>query len=770
MDTKAVYTTVIYIILILSPMHAVSNERSLTHFFSSHQESEKIFYPNTNREVFVPKTKGRIHIDGELDDEGWGQAVKIGNFSETEPGDNVEPSVDTEVRLTYDEHALYVAFHCYDDPTTIRATLSDRDQFKADDIIFIILDTFRNYQTAYQLGVNPYGLQVDIFRNLDDQDGTFDIVWHSAGQIVEDGWTAEVAIPFKSLRFPNKNEQEWGFNCIRLRPRESYEEMSWAPLDRDNPCFLCQAGILKGITGVSAGRNLEILPYTISFQAGSMRDSEDPTAPFENDDIDVDGGFNLKYGLTSDLTLDFAYEPDFSQVESDVAQIDINTTFALFYPEKRPFFLEGSDILSSQIHAVYTRTINDPILAVKMTGRVNKTSIGYILAKDDKTPIIVPLQEQSAFESSNVNSVSNIFRLKHDLWEDSFIGLMATNREMAGGYNRVAGIDASVRFLSDYRLSFQTLQSWTEEPSDTILFNGKDPRNTTVTLTFDEDQYTAAFDGERFKGLGLSADLSRSARHWNFQLSYNDLPPTFRAENGFVDRNDFRSIFVWTGLLFRPDTKLFDELYPRIVFDWRYDHNGTFKERWVAPEFEALFKTQTRVNIGGLVVNDEYFRGKWHEGVQRGWIRTNTNFSEYISGGIDFTLGKFIHRDSILVGYGHEFGVSTTLKFSSQLVVETVYEWNRLAKHRGGPQLFDDYILRNKVMYQFTRRLFLRLISQYNSIEDKLEVDPLISYKINPFTVFYAGSTYDIIHFNEPYGWTNADRQFFVKFQYFFRL
>jgi hypothetical protein len=205
--------------------------------------------------------------------------------------------------------------------------------------------------------------------------------------------------------------------------------------------------------------------------------------------------------------------------------------------------------------------------------------------------------------------------------------------------------------------------------------------------------------------------------------------------------------------------------------DWRYAHDGTFKERWIGPELEMLFKTQTRVNVGGLVVNDEHFQGVWHKGVHRGWLRTNTDFSEFISGGVDVMLGNFIYRgDSTFVGYGHEFDLNVTVKFNSQFVVETTYEWDRLSKHRGGPEKFDGYILRNKANYQFTRRLFLRLVAQYNSFDKSLEIDPLLSYRINPFTAFYAGSTYDIIDFEEPHGWTKSARQYFVKFQYFVRL
>jgi hypothetical protein len=720
---------------------------------------EPTFQPNSNLDIWVPFAGETIRIDGMLDDAGWRQAVKIGHFSEIVPGDNVQPSVQTEVFVTYDQQALYVAFHCYDEPATIRATLSDRDIFRADDIIFIILDTFRNYQTAYQLGVNPFGLQVDMYRNLDEQDATFDIVYHSAGRIVEDGWVAEMAVPFKSLRFPEREEQMWGFHCIRVRPRESREEMSWAPLDRDDPCFLCQAGVLRGIRGVSGGRNLEILPYVMASQVSGLSDVEDPETPFENKDIEADGGFNVKYGLTSDITLDFAYDPDFSQVESDMAQIDINTSFALFYPEKRPFFLEGSDLFASQIQAVYTRTINDPIAAAKLTGHLNNTSIGYIFAKDDNTPFIIPFQEQSVFLSSRVKSVASIFRLKHNLWEDSFIGILGTSRDVGSGYNRLAGMDASLRFLSDYRFSVQALQSWTEEPNDTTIYEGENG------LTFDGDRFTSAFDGDRFHGLGLYATMSRAARHWNFRLFYRDLSPAFRADNGFVDRNDFRTLGAWTGLLFRPDNRWFDQIYPQIIMNWRYDHGGIFRERWIGPECEFLLKTQTNISIGALVVNDEHFQGEWHKGVHRGWIRTNTNFSEFLSGGVSLMRGEFIYRgDSTDVGSGHEFDVNATAKFSSRFALETTYEWDRLS------DFFDGYILRAKAVYQFTPGLFLRLVAQFNSFDDTFEIDPLISYKINPFTVFYAGSTYDLVDFDRPTGWRTTGRQFFMKFQYFWRL
>ncbi len=724
-----------------------------------------LFHPNTDLNIGVPRLDGTIHIDGVLEEAEWTRAAKVGNFSEVEPGDNVKPAVETEVRLAYDAHALYVAFHCHDDPTAIRATFSDRDNFQADDIVFFVLDTFHNHQTAYQLGVNPYGLQVDILRNMDDEDVTYDLVWQSAGRMVEDGWVAEIAVPFKSLRFPDTDEQKWGFHCVRIRPRESYEQMSWAPLDRDNPCFLCQAGTLTGITDVKTGHNVELLPYGLSFQSGSLTRSEDP-ASFHDEDLDGDVGLNVKYGLSSDLTVDCSINPDFSQVESDAAQIDVNTTFALFYPEKRPFFLEGSDIFLSQIRAIYTRSINDPILAAKLTGRAGKTSIGYMVARDEHTPFILPLQEQSVYIGSHLSSVSNILRIKHSLREDSFIGLLATDRELDQGHNRLAGLDANIRFLPEYRLSVQALQAWTEEPQDTTFYSGDD------SLMFDDGHRSAAFDGERFHGLGLAVTVQRTARHLNFRLSYESASPAFRADNGFLERTDFRTASAWAGLLFRPDGRLFDEIEPQVYGSWRYDHDGRFKEKWINAQLETTLKSQTEVSLGGLVVNDEQFRGKWLKSVLRGHISVSTAFSEFVSGGLRMEMGDFIDRYSDVpsVGYGYDASGELVLKFTSQFVVENSIERYRLTEERGGPEIFDEYVLRTKAMYQATRNLFTQLIGQYDSSENCWEIDPLVSYKINPFSAFYAGATHDFVDFDEPHGWSKTSRQFFMKFQYLFRL
>lgn len=349
------------------------------------------FRPNSNLVIEALKISEPVSIDGVLEEPFWRLAQKLSNFSEVSPGDNEEPPVRTEAYVTYDDDNLYIGFICYDDdPAAIRATVCDRDRIFADDMVGIIIDTFRDMQNGYEFFINPHGIQADLRRIMNDEDLSYDVIWESAAVITLDGWTAEMAIPFRSIRFADSEEQRWGLHVIRVRPRNSRDQYSWAPISRDDVCLFCQAGLLTNIRGVKRGKNLEILPYAVSSESGALSDPDDPLSEFKNGGLDGNVGADVKYGITPGITLDLTYNPDFSQIETDAEQIDVNTTFALFYPEKRPFFLEGSDIFDTRIKAVYTRTINDPVAALKLTGKAKRYSVGYILGVDDHVTFTVP--------------------------------------------------------------------------------------------------------------------------------------------------------------------------------------------------------------------------------------------------------------------------------------------------------------------------------------------------------------------------------------------
>src|SRR4030065_1847563 len=694
------------------------------------------FQPNKNLEIIIPKSNASIKVDGAVDDDGWIKAARVGNFCEIEPGDNCKPQVETEALITYDADKIYFAFICYDtDMSKLRATLTDRDRMFSDDWVGVMLNTYADDKQAYELYANPYGIQGDLIWTPNDEDESFDMIWQSEAKIYNDKWVMEMSVPFKSLRFPNSEEQKWKLHFIRTRPRESRQQNSWAPISRDNPSLFSQAGFLTGIKNIKSGKNLEILPYVLRSQAGYLSDDTIPNSDFKNEKIKGDAGVGIKYGITSNLTLDFALNPDFSQVESDADQIDVNTTFALFYPEKRPFFLEGNEIFSTPINVAYTRSINDPLLAGKITGKMGKFSLGYMVGYDEHSPFIVPFEERSAVLSTDKKSVSNILRIKRDLKGESYVGLIATDPEIAEDYNRAYGLDANIRFLGNYNLLGQILGYSTKELNDTALYY--DP------ITFGKENYSGSFDGEKFSAAGGFIELNRNARHWDFNVHYADAPPEARRDIGFLSENSFRRVQFWQGYTMRPNNKFFVEITPQLNGGLKYRHiDGSLRDQWLTQELFLGFKKQLSLYGNFFWVNNEKFAGVWHRNVQRGHAEISSNTYKKLTGGVWFELGKFINRDENenIVGNGHNLGVWMTIKPVSQLVIENNYNYSDLYRPNNGGKIFSGYILRNKTVYHFSRNFFVRLVTQYDSFGKSFDLDPLSRYKLNPFTIFYIGS------------------------------
>ena len=736
------------------------------------------FSPNANLEFSIPRVFPAPRIDGKLDDPAWQTATRIGNFTEIAPGDNVRPAEDTEVLVAYDGDNLYLGFVCYDaNPRDIRASVTDRDNIGRDDFAGVLIDTFKDQQTSYEFFVNPYGVQFDQRRSNAGEDDTFDTVWESAGEINSIGWTAEMAIPFRSLRFPNRNVQEWGVHFLRVRPRNSREQISWAPLSRDESCLFCQEGTMRGIEGVHTGRNLEFLPYAISSEMGSLEDVDNPQSEFRNEHPEFDAGLGIKYGITPNLTFDATINPDFSQVESDAPQISLNTTFALFLDEKRPFFLEGGDVFRSEIQAVYTRSINDPRGAAKVTGKTGSYTLGYILAQDENASFIVPFEDNSELVLAG-KAWSNIGRIKRDLWSDSFVGLMATDRRYTDGANTSLGLDWDIRFKENYTVSGQILGSYTEEPNDPSLsesFNGG---------TFGEEKYTTDFDGETFAGYGLHTSFERSARHWNVQAIYEDFSPTFRLDNGFISANNFRQGMVWTGLTLQPNNAVLDMIQPVVIVGRKYKHTGGYKDRWIEPELFVQFKKQTWLEVSYLW-SKELFKDVLVDGIERFQVETGTSFSRRLTASAAIRQGHSVFRqtDAPFLAKERTIEAEAVFRPTSRLSLGTEYLYQRFDQLEGTAAVIPhedhkEYSLRNELTYQFSKRLFVRIIGQYvkrAASGGTVEFDPLISYKINPFSVFFIGSTHNF----KDYGSRGADadtdfqqteRTFFVKFQYLFRI
>lgn len=727
------------------------------------------FQPNVKPELEVSRARGPIVIDGNLDDAGWVGTAQAVNWSQTWPADNVESAFGQQAWITYDAENLYIAFVVDDASNTLRASFRDRDEVWRDDYVGIIFDTYGSGAWAYELFFNPRGIQMDLRWTQNGEDMGFDVIHESEGRITETGWQVEVAIPFQSLRFPDRVEQVWRATFWHNRPRESRERYSWAAGNRDDPCWPCNWGTLTGISGVSGGGALEFLPSVTAFDGVALEDEEDPGSRYVLDE-DFDAGIGVRYAISSSWAAEATFNPDFSQVESDAAQIDANTTFALFFPERRPFFQEGSDLYSSYVNAIYTRSINNPEWAAKLTGRSERFSGALLVAQDELTPLLVPFATRSALFALD-RSWSTVARGRRALLDDSFVGALSTTRVLeGGGFNTVNGLDLSLR-TGVFQLEAQWLVSQTEEP-DLPGLDGGD-----LDGRFSDDDYTRRLDGETFSGEAGYFSVERNGRHWFSDVDYWRTSPTFRADNGFITQNDTQRLSWINQYSTQTDNDVFDDIngFLMIARVWNYD--GLRVDEWIRPEINLQFKSQTSVELGYLYSN-ENFRDVELADINRYNIEVDTHFSEALSGGVEYEWGDFPARraDPIQLGDGQRIEVGLNLQPMDRLAIAPSFEWQRLARKGDGNThergFFEGYVTRTRLDLQFTRRLFLRTVFQYDDFDRRIDIEPLLTYRINPFTVVYAGSAYRLQDFGDrfdDFGVEDVERQYFAKLQYFFR-
>lgn len=457
-------------------------------------------------EINVPRYDDRVTIDGILDEEVWTRAAMIDGFWQYEPADGRPAAERTEVRVWYAADAIYFGITAYDsEPHTIRATRADRDHIGGDDHIIIYLDTFLDRRRAFFFGVNPLGVQQDGVRTEGAAtagrmfggsiDTSPDFLYESSGRITDSGYVVEVRIPFKSLRYPAGDVMRWGINIERRTQRTGFTD-AWPATRRGSASFLAQGGMLTGLQDLRRGVVFEAQPFATLNIASTRVDDVLVRA-----DPDPDAGINLRFGFTN-LSLDATINPDFSQIEADAGLITVNERFALFVPEKRPFFLEGIELFSTPNQLVYTRRIADPRAGGKVTGKVGRLSLAHLTAVDrgvggeDGEPV--------------GDALFNVMRLRRDMAESSLIGLTLTDRSLLDGaeYNRVAAGDARIVFAGLYYFEGQLGGSWTR--------HGNAVRSAPI----------------------WKLELDRTGRSFGFNYQLNAVAADFESHAGFVNRND----------------------------------------------------------------------------------------------------------------------------------------------------------------------------------------------------------------------------------------
>lgn len=727
-------------------------------------QATKSFEPVFKPTLEITKTASTISIDGQVEDAEWRHAVQATNFVERFPGENTPPDVRTDAFITYDEDHLYVAFKCYDDPGSIRATMCQRDQFHGDDAVMLLVDTYGDASWAYEFHVNPYGVQKDmLWTSVVGEDQGFDLIWDAAARITDFGYQVEIAVPFASMRFPDREQQAWKVDFWRQHPRESIKQYSWAANDRNEQCFPCQWGTVTGIQGVKSGKGFELLPSLVANQSGNIVDADN----FDNGDITGELALGAKYSVSSDITVEGAYNPDFSQIEADADQIDVNTTISLFYPERRPFFQEGADIFRTLFNSFYTRTVNDPQYAAKLTGRMERTRIGFLSALDENTPYMIPLEEASLLINTG-KSYINVLRASQTFGDASQVGAILTDRRLeGGGSGTIAALDADIRLSSTYSIDGQWLAAHTAEPEDSSETAGLEG------LDFDHGKHTVAFDGESYWGHAFITRLRRRARNWNSMVNYSEVSPSYRTESGYDPLMDYRDISLWNGYNIYPSSGLFERITPQVYMARRWAFDGALRFENLNASVDGRLRTaQTYFNLT-YHTGAESYAGQTYENLWNVQANTYSRFMDQLGVGFYGRYGKGIARRARVVGDETAFSINLDLKPIDRLTIEPNLDFQRSVHPESGVELYSGFITRTRFQLQANRQMSVRLVVQYNDFRKSWDVDPLLTYRLSSFSVFYIGSTYDYHDYpvgpNEQTNWKMTSRQFFMKLQYLFQ-
>jgi hypothetical protein len=709
----------------------------------------------------IAAAASKIKVDGVLDEEAWAQAARIKLIYEWTPGDNVPPPVETDCLVTFDKNFFYVAFRAKDpEPGKIRAHLMDRDdtdRLIQDDHISIIIDPFNDERRGFQFRVNPLGVQADA--NFSESEGyedfSWDAIWSSAGKVSEWGYAIELAIPFQQLRFPKTEDvQTWGFSAERSWPRNVRHRITSHRRDRNVACILCQVNKISGIQGITPGRNIELDPTLTASRTDERQDF--PSGPIASGKVNAEPGLTARWGITPNLVLNGALNPDFSQVEADVAQLDVNVRFALYYPEKRPFFLEGADFFLTPFEAVFTRTVADPAGGVKLTGKSGKNALGFFMTYDRINNLLFPSNQGSASAFLDDDVGGGVFRFRRDMGRNSTLGVLYTGRNSKDYYNHTGGLDGFFWLSQTKSLRFQYLHSETRYPEG-------------ISSLFGQKQ--AAFGGEAF-----TAQFLHFGRDWRFQLEYEDLSPGFRADSGFIPRVDVRNVEGNLGKIFwGKGGDWFTQIVLGVDGEVVYDHDGRLTDREIGLGGSYQGPWQTIVN-GHFSMNKELYLGELYDLTQFQFYSESKP-----AGGVQFSLMGFL-GDGIDYSNGRKANgtmlmPSTALNITRHLNFSLSHAFERLGFE--GREIYTANLTQLRGIYNFNVRTFFRVIVQYRHVtrnpalysfpvqsrSSAVFSQLLFSYKINPQTVLFVGYSDNYLSF-QGIELSQTDRTFFLKIGY----
>lgn len=680
-------------------------------------------------------------IDGVLDDAVWKQAPQETGFKTYNPDYGKDMREKTIVYYAYDRENLYFAYRCYDsEPDKVKASIAARDTIRPDDWVCLNLDTFNDQQSLYALYVNPLGIQADSKFEGNQEDFTVDVVWYSAGKINPEGYAVEIRIPFKSIRYGRREPVAMGIIFERYISRLT-ESGTMPPLDpAQGPNFLTQGRTLL-FSDIKHYTLLEALPAVTYGRQSGLDAGELKAAPGE-----ASVSLTAKYGLSSQLILDATVNPDFSQVEADAGQVDFNQRYALYYPEKRPFFLEGREkyTLAANLDGdplgavVHTRMIVNPLVGFKLDGKLApRDTIASIYAMDELPP-----------GSASTYSHFTIARYKHALSEDSYVGGFWTGRFEGSRHNILAGGDGQIRLSPSSYFAYHALVS----------------------------QTSPGGDSSETEGHAVGLEYYYATRNAILDIAAQDLGRDFETETGYLTRNGLTRIKAGFAPLFYPKSKTILRVVPMVhIIQIRDKFSGLWE---TTEQFDLRFTLPRTTQLAvGTRYATEIFLGKK-------FGRSNVKFtaSSQLSKRLRLSCGyaygqKIRYVDNPYQGRGNDASASVTFLPSENLNFSLNFTYSDFTRSADSVQEYDYTIIRSLNTYQVNRYLFFRAIIEHNSFRRRLMTDFLASFTYIPGTVIHIGygSLYEKLEWrDEAYlpsdRFLESKRGFFFKASYLWRL
>lgn len=749
--------------------------------------------------IEIPTLTGEINIDGELKEKLWQNAAQIELKYETSPGENIPALVATQAKIFATTTSLYVAFIAHDPDSThysdkIRANISDRDNSWGDDQVGIKLDTFNDARLAYQFFVNPYGVQNDSIENelTGHESDAWDGIWYSSGKKTPQGYQVEMALPLRMFNFNNQLDiQTWGIELVRFYPRSKIHRLSSHPKDRNNACTLCQLGKATGLKEVTTGQNLQLTPALV-INSNQQRELT-PQTDWESEET-VEPSLDIRWGITPNTLLSATINPDFSQVEADAGQLDINSTFALFYPEKRPFFLDNKDYFDTQVNLLHTRNIVSPDYGAKLTSKLGDHTVAFMAADDTQTNILIPGNLSSGIVTIDEPSLNMAGRYRYDYGQPLSIGMLMTAKTADQYHNFVASGDIKYQPNEQATFTGQYVYSNTLYPVDLYknLCETDDCQPSTECELGDcgiNEQVNRTKKEDEFSDHYYRLKYSHKTRNWFAFSQFESIGEDFRADLGFINKVDFQKFVTGGGYNWYPQNSNFSRVELSGDWDISYNQAGEMIERELEGrvEFEARMQSYT---VLGLINRDRV--GRRHDNSSLAiddntqlfnetlaWLHTELSPTRTMKLKLNANYGDQIDFSNDQLGTQLKLTPELDWKILDNLSIDISHTYRTMDVDSG--RLFTANLTDSRINWHININNFIRLSAIYTHIErdpslyqysqpdalqEMLNNEVLYGYKLNPQSVFYLGYSNGLISDENIETLTRDEQTYFMKLSY----